>query len=187
MKLEFIQELAEARMYRGRDTLNGKTAEELGRVAFLMIMMVEILRWEDRDFAKSYSRKTMWYENFTAFRLQSTDLHNLLTVLNNQEDYSDKIKVNRNIAVPVLQIRRYLRDIESDIRQKGVDRSFFKKLEEYFKISDSACREVRRAVADWDDNSETEKHTVRYQIKNLLYMKNQQNDLLLHFISKLRV
>jgi signal transduction histidine kinase len=78
-----------------------------------------------------------------------------------------------------------LRDIDSGLKQQGVDRAFFKTLEEFLKISDSNLKEIRRAVADWRDAGATEKSTIRYKIKNLLHMTNQQNDLLIQFRTKL--
>jgi hypothetical protein len=185
-KLPFLQELAEARMYKNRDTLQGKTAEELAKGMFLMIMMLEILRKEDSSFAKRYSINTQWNQDFRSLRLQASDLHNIITVLSNQDQFADKIAVNKAISPPILQLKHYFRDIENDRKDRGWDRAFFKKLEEFLKINDSACREVRRAVADWHMNSDNEKHTVRYQIKNLLLPTNQQNDLLLHFKNKLQ-
>jgi hypothetical protein len=185
IKLPFLQELTEARMYRGRDTLQGKTAEELARVAYLMLMMLEILRTEDNSFAKNYSLNTLGSANFVGLRTGSSDLHNILAVLNNQNDYADRIIVNAAISVPTLQIRRYLRDIENDRKQIGIDRAFLKKLDDFFKISDSSLKEIRRVAADWNYASPTEKGTIRRQIKNALQSTNHQNDLLIHFRTKL--
>lgn len=178
---EFIEELTEARMYKGRDTLHGKTAAELAKVAYLMFMMLEILRTEDAEFAKKYVKETNWAENFSAMRTNLSDLHNLLAVLNNQDKFSDKITVDHSIAVPTLQIRRYMRDIEDNRKQRGLDRSFFKSLEDFLKIGDSQCKEARRAVADWHAAGDTEKGTIRRLIKNVLQPTNQQNDLLTQF------
>jgi hypothetical protein len=185
LSLPFLQELTEARMYRGSSTLQGKTADELAKVVFLMFMMLEILRKEDAGFAKKYAKQTLWHEKFSTMRTNASDLHNLLSVLSNQQDFSSKIATNANINVPALQIRRYLRDIDSGLKQQGVDRAFFKTLEEFLKISDSNLKEIRRAVADWRDAGATEKSTIRYKIKNLLHMTNQQNDLLIQFRTKL--
>jgi hypothetical protein len=106
-------------------------------------------------------------------------------VLNNQNDYADRIIVNAAISVPTLQIRRYLRDIENDRKQIGIDRAFLKKLDDFFKISDSSLKEIRRVAADWNYASPTEKGTIRRQIKNALQSTNHQNDLLIHFRTKL--
>jgi hypothetical protein len=185
IKLPFLQELVEARMYRNASTLSGKTAKELARVAYLMFMMLEILRHEDKQFAKRYSVETMWYDNFASMKSTASDLHNVLAVLSNQDKYAGKIKTDATIAVPILQIRKYLRDIENDRKEKGVDRALFKTLSEFLKVSDSDLRELRMYVADWDQTSITEKRKLRLQIKNLLQATNHQNDLLIQFRTKL--
>jgi hypothetical protein len=181
----FLQELTEARMYRNTTTLSGKKATELAKVAFLMFMMLEILRHEDKSFAKRYSLDSMWYDNFASLKSSSTDLHNVLSVLANQSKYADKITTNLSIAVPILQIRKYLRDIENDRKDKGWDRAFFKTLSEFLKITDSDLKEMRIWVGDWLQASATEKRKLRLQIKNLLQATNHQNDLLIHFRTKL--
>jgi hypothetical protein len=181
----FLQELTEARMYRNTTTLSGKKATELAKVAFLMFMMLEILRHEDKSFAKRYSLDSMWYDNFASLKSSSTDLHNVLSVLANQSKYADKITTDFTIAVPTLQIRKYLRDIENDRKDRGWDRAFFKTLSEFLKITDADLKEMRIWVGDWLHASATEKRKLRLQIKNLLQATNHQNDLLVHFRTKL--
>ncbi len=181
----FLQELTEARMYRNTSTLSGKKATELAKVAFLMFMMLEILRHEDKSFAKRYSMDSIGYDSFGSLKGSATDLHNVLSVLANQSKYADKITTDFTIAVPTLQVRKYLRDIENDRKDRGWDRAFFKTLGEFLKITDSDLKEMRIWVADWLQASLTEKRKLRLQIKNLLQATNQQNDLLVHFRTKL--
>jgi hypothetical protein len=57
----------------------------------------------------------------------------------------------------------------------------FIKLEDFFKISDSTIKQIRRFVGDWHDVSNNEKANVRKQIKNILQVYGQQNDLLIQF------
>ena len=178
---DFIQEIKEARIYKNGDTLKGKTAEEIANSIFLMIMMLEILRNIDEDYAKKYAIQTLGYENFTAMRNNASDLHNLLAVLNNQDDYSEKIETNSKISVPALQIRRYLRDIENNLKDMSLDRQLFLKLEQFLGIKNSSFKQIRRNVADWRLNSDTEKTLIRRNIKNYLNNYNQQTDILIYF------
>lgn len=178
---DFIQEINEARIYKNGDTLKGKTADDLAVGVFLMIMMLEILRNIDKDYAKKYAIQTIGYENFTSMRGSASDLHNLLAVLANQEDYKDKIETNSKINVPVLQLRRYLRDIENDRKDISLDRQLFLKLEQFLNIKNSSFRQIRRNVADWRLNSTAEKTLIRRNIKNYLNNYNQQTDILVYF------
>jgi hypothetical protein len=185
--LDFIQELNEARMYRGTDTLKGKKADDLAKVAFLMIMMLEILRDLDADFVKKYAYETMSYDNFEHMRSNATDLHNLLVVLSNQTNFEDKIKVNPKISAPILQLKRYLRDLTNHSKDHSQDRQMFMKLEGFFNISDSIVKHIRRSVGDWATCSHTEKQDICRYIKNALQNQNQQNDLFTQFKNKTHI
>lgn len=179
--LDLLQELLEARMYRGADTLKGKTATELSHIAYLMIMMLEIMRTEDPKFARNYVTSSIAYENFEAMRNNATDLHNLLSVLNNQDKFEERIEVNHNISVPVLQIKRYFRDIVSGNKEPGLDKQLFLKLENFFKISNPAYKHVRRSVGDWNSCSKSEKSSIRNELKTMMQNTSQQNDIFVQF------
>lgn len=182
---EFFDELNEARLFRGRETLQGKSADDLAKVLYLMFMMVEILRHEDSSWLRDYISNTMGDEYFRSMRSSSSDLHNIIAVLSNQDKFSDKIKTNGKISPPLLTIKRYFREILNKIKYPSQDRAFFKSLEDYLKISESKYKNIRRIVGDWESASKTEKNTVMYEIKNLIKPTNQQNDLVLRFIGKL--
>lgn len=186
MKFEFLQEIKEARIYRDGGTLNGKSAAELAKVAYLLIISLEILRNEDYMFARSYASSTLPYENFRSMRNSATDLHNLLAVLANQSQHQDKIKTDFQINIPGLQLKRYFRDIINGRKERSLDRALFKQLEDYLKIRDSDLRHMRRIVGDWRIATSSEKKTVIRDIRNLLNRLSINNDLFLHFRSKLQ-
>lgn len=178
---DLIQELTEARMFKGSDTLVGKSAEDVAKMAFSMLMMLEIIRNEDERWAKSYVNKTMPYTNFDSMRTSASDLHNLLAVLNNQDKYSARIKTNPRISVPVLGIRRYFREVEAGRKERGIDRSLFISIEDYFKITDSNLKKIRRNVADWWMVSDGEKQSTKRLLKNILQSTSHQADIYVHF------
>lgn len=182
---DFLDELNEARLFRGRETLSGKTAEDLAKVLYLMFMMVEILRHEDSSWLRDYISNTMNDEYFKYMSASSSDLHNIIAVLSNQDKFSDKIKTDGKISPPILTIKRYFREILNKTKYPGQDRAFFKSLEDYLKISNSNYKNIRRTVGDWESSSKNEQNTVMYEIKNLIKPTNHQNDLVLRFIDKL--
>ena len=83
--------------------------------------------------------------------------------------------------MPALQIRRYLRDIENNRKDMSLDRQLFLKLEQFLGIKNSSFKQIRRNVADWRLNSDTEKTLIRRNIKNYLNNYNQQTDILIYF------
>lgn len=181
MDLEFIQELTEARMFRNRDTLGGKSAADLAKTVFLSLLALEIMRTLDPNYTKKYALDTISYENFKGMRNNATDLHNLLSVLNNQLDYASKIQPDAAIAIPALQIKRYLRDIENNRKDKALDRQFFYKLESFLKITDPEYKELRRSIVDWGMNSSVEKRNIIRSIKHDMNKTSLQLDLLQQF------
>lgn len=181
MELEFIQELTEARLFRNRDTLNGRSARNIADICFLALLAMEILRTLDSSYAKKYSNDTLSYGQFKTMRNNATDLHNLLAVLNNQSEYAGKMQPDLTISVPVLQIRRYLRDLDNDRKDKPVDRQFFYKLQSFLKITNGEYKELRRAIVDWRFNSAVEKRNIIRTIKNEFNRMTLQLDLQQHF------
>lgn len=186
MTFEFLEEIKEARIYRDGGTLKGKSAQELAKITYLLILSLEILRNEDRAFARSYAGSTLPYENFRSMRNSATDLHNLLAVLGNQDKYQDKIQADFQINIPGLQLKRYFRDIINNRKERSLDRALFKQLEDYLKIRDGDLRRMRRIAGDWHIASSSERKTVIRDIRNLLNRLSINNDLFLHFRNKLQ-
>jgi hypothetical protein len=182
--LEFINEIAESRMFRNADGLKNKSAEEIAKIAFLTVMMLEVLRTIDSTVAKNYAQKTLPFQNFQGMRTSATDLHNLLVALANQDEYEGKIKANHNINVPGLQFKRYLRDVDNGYKNIPMDRNFFLELERFFKLSDSNLKTIRRHVMDWHRTSDSEKIVVVRNIKQMANSLSQQNDLYQTFRTK---
>lgn len=184
MNLEFLEELNEARLFRGADTLKGKSAKDLAKIAYLMILMLEVLRRRDESWAKKYASDTMGYDNFNTMRNYATDLHNLLAVLGHQDKYEGKISVDSKISVPTLQLKRYLRDIQDGRTDRSQDRSLFKKLEDYFKISDSNLKQYRRVVGDWGLSSSDERNSILHRMRATMQSYGQYSDISRHFTDK---
>lgn len=181
MKIEFINSLTESRLYRNADTLDGKTATDLSKVLFLMVLTVEMLRFGEEKFVKDYARKTIQYGDFNHMRVSCTDLGNLASVLSNQDYYSDKIQTDFEISVPLLQFKTYLRGVRDEDSIHSNDRNFFLKLEKYLKITDSKYKNFRRIIGDWEKMSKGERNSIITSIKQEYNSLAQNNDLIVYF------
>lgn len=175
--LDFIEEIAEARLFKGKETLKGKSAEDLAKLCFLMFLMIEILRNEEYSWTKDYINKTLSGENFSSLKVSATDLHNIIAVINNQEKYDDKIDSNKKIKLNIDSVKKYFRDITSKTKNTGTDRSFFMNLEDSLKIKNPALKRLRREVADWAMTTTAEKSSVKSDITRILVSDNTQNDI----------
>lgn len=155
---EFInKELTEARMFRNERILKGKTAEELSETLYVCILILQIMRYEDPAWAAEYARRTVQYGNFNGMRMSATDTYNLVSILENQERYSDHFQPNLRINVPSLQFKRYLRDIMQERDNLAFDRQFFLVLERQLKITTPWLRSARRIVSQWPRSLNKEK------------------------------
>lgn len=179
--LEFLQEMNEARLFQNRDTLDGKSTRELADTCYLMILILEILRTEDAGYAKSYANKTMLYNDFDKMRSNASDLHNIISILANQQDYEPKLSTDMTISLPLFAVKRYLRDIVEQRKDPTQDRQFFLKLETQLKISNSTLKNIRRSVGDWRTAEATERRSTETNIRTEFNKLSWQNDIFLHF------
>lgn len=183
--LNFIQELTEARMYRGTDTLSGKSADEIAEIVYVMFLVLEILRKEDPSKAFSYAKETTYYTDFATMRNGSSDLHNLLAVLSNQERYEDKIKTSGYISVPMMQTKKYFRDFENRRYDPSIVRTFILRLEGFLNIRESWMKQARRTILFWDISSDGEKQKIKQQIRNFFQRTSFNNDLYVYYKNNL--
>lgn len=179
--LDFIQELTESRMYKGSDTLRGKSASELAKATYLMILILEILRKEDIKYAQDYAQKTLAYDDFDHMRTNATDLHNLISVLTHQDAYASRMKEDKRISMPTLQTKRHLRDMIRGVYVKQMVLQYLMSVEKFLKIDDSLLKQMRRQVGEWQVISDREKREVKRKIKSVLAGMNQWNDIYTHF------
>lgn len=151
--LKFVDSLVEARMFFGPKDLKNMSADEIASIVFIMIMMLEVIRAQDKTWAANYASQTLKYNTYENMQYSATDLGNLLAVLNNQDTFSAYIKTSSGVSIPLYQINRYLRGVDSkSISGHSDDVTFFWRLEDYLKLySKSTLRQIRRDVGNWND------------------------------------
>ena len=178
-----MQELVEARVYRNGDSVKGKKAEEIAEVVFLMIMLLEVIRYIDYGRAKQYAYQTLQFGDFKSMRQASTDMGNLLSVLSNQDKYDDKeIDSNYNIAIPELNLKRYLKDLLYNVKHHDQDRAFLLKLEEYLKVS--KYKTIRRIIMDWEKATVAEQKATINVLRREFNAKSLNCDIYQYFRQK---
>lgn len=186
--LPFISELTEARMFYDSKDLKGRSAEEIAAIIYLMIMLLEIMRYGNMSTAKTYANDTMRYNPYDAMHYSATDLSNLLAVLNQQSTYEDKIKTNKNISIPLFAINRFLGDVRSGPINHNDDATFFYRLEDYLKLySHSVFRKLRRDVGDWKNLTHSNKTQIINMIRREFDKRASNTDLYLWFKANFRL
>lgn len=162
--MNFLNELSEARLFRYEEGTNGKRAVELGRLLFMSLLALEALRYLNESAARAYANQTLMYNDFDKMRPSTTDMANLIAVLSNQEDYRERIDVDTKISPPVLQIRRYLRNLTQRLETHAYDRSMLINAESALGINQSDLRQIRRVVGDWDRSDKTQQNLALRQL-----------------------
>ena len=135
------------------------------------------IRDRTTGFVQSYSTATLSYGSFDRVRTTSNDLHNMLAVVAGDPAIANKL-ANKNAAmalrqrqtVPVLAIRRYLRDF------KGAY-AFLTKLESALGINNTDYRNLRRAIADYSNLSTPRKKATTTRLLQALKAKLSGTDI----------
>lgn len=188
MELSFIQELTEARLFKYRDRIQDKTVQELAKTYYLMMIVLHIMRYEDFHWAKEYVNKTLQYNDFTGFRMSATDLHNLMVVLSNQGDFEFKTGSEADISLPLLGIKRFMRDIQYHRQEHYIlDNHLFLDLEAALQLHDSQLRAMRRMVMYWHTSTKQQRKTMAQKIYHQLYQLGPTNDMIQAFRKALHV
>lgn len=182
--MNIFQELKESRMFGNVDTLDGQKVSSLASMAYLMMLMLELKRKEKDSWSKKYAESTIKYNDFESMRLNGTDLHNILAVLNHTDVYDGRLDVDVKVSVPVLGLRRYFKDVRDGRHEPKLDRELFTRLESQLSIHDSQLKSLRREILDWSMTDDSEKDMVFAIIKRLLNKHAYRSDIAVYFNSK---
>lgn len=176
---EFLNELAESRIFQYRDDFRNKSARELADITFVMTLVLEVLRHRQRRSSQEYAGRTIYMSDFKAVKSSATDLANLVTVLSDQEKFDREIKADSRVSVPELQLKRYLRDVADGKESGSFDREFLLKFEDYLRVNDGELRNARRIVAYWNTASAMDKKNTVDTLMRTLRSKANRIDLYL--------
>ena len=151
MLTPFLKYVSEARIVRRQSDLQRYTFQEITERIYLSFLTLSLLKNfnQTAGFVKTYATQTLSYSNFDQVRGRANDLHNMLAIVSGDPTIVQKL-ANKNAAmalrqrqsVPVLAIRRYLRDFKNDY-------SFLSQLETALSVSNSDYKNLRRAISDF--------------------------------------
>jgi len=151
MLTPFLQYVSEGRVVRRQRDLGRYTFQEITERIYLSFLTLSLLKnfSQTLKFVKSYSAQTLTYGSFDRVRTTANDLHNMLAVVAGNPEIVQKL-ANKNAAmalrqrqtVPVLIIRKYLRDWRNDYR-------VLTQLEKALGIINPDYKNLRRAISDY--------------------------------------
>ena len=146
--MNFIQDLLESRVFRYEDNFDKKPISDIATTLFFLLLLIEVMRRFDADYAQRYCKQTFTMGDFDGIRSYATDVHNIIAVLNNKQLRS-KLQDDRNVHLPEFAIKRYFRDMMLGQRDHNINRAFFIQLGSDLGITDSNAKAARRNIIDF--------------------------------------
>lgn len=179
MLTPFIQYVAEGRVVRRQSDLERYTFSEICERIYLSFLSLSLLKNYSQTvgFAKSYATQTVASGNFDRVRTTSNDLANMLAVVLGKTDILMKLankqqaqaQRQRQVA-PEMAIRRYLRTLNDDYK-------FLTELERGLGVTNSAYRNLRRALGDYPNLDTRSKSATVTRLLQALRAKLSGTDL----------
>lgn len=176
MELELInQEISEARLYRTTNSFKNLTGRDIANLLYLQTLSLYMLLQDDssEEYAVGYAKQSSQYGYYGLMRTHATDIYMLAYAVKNPENRYIKFKDNN-------QSKKFLNSCRFNERQfhyflsrmgRRADKrnealSFFMRLENQLKISDTRYKSYRRLVLSWGK--------LRYNSKQLAVTKLTQ-------------
>ena len=175
----FLKYVSEGRVVRRQSDLQRYTFGEITERIYLSFLALTLLRnfEQTAGFVKSYATNTLAYGSFERVRTTTNDLHNMMAVVSGDPEITKKLSdKNRAMAmrqrqsVPVMAIRRYLRDFNNPF-------SFLSKLEVGLGITNVDYKNLRRAIADYNRLDRARQKTTVTRLLQALKAKLSGTDI----------
>ena len=180
MAFEFIKDLSEARVFRNPSNLPDTGLSSIAENFFNAALALQIMRYENPKLAKKYAQQTL-SNGLDGWRSSGSDFNNMAQILINPERYSEKINVDRQISVPELQLKTWLRNISKDTIDEAADRRFFLALQRRLGVDSPGLMSARRVVADWTKSVSSERTQAMARVYRGLSHDLKQSDLFAPF------
>src|SRR6056300_938783 len=183
MLTPFLKYVSEGKVIRRHSDLQRYTFPEVTERIYLSFLALALMS-QDRDtmpFVKAYADQTMAKGTFDQVRMINNDLSNMLAIVSGDPEITKKLKnkdqaqaMRQRQPVPVMAVRRYLRTWEDHYRN-------LTHLERSLNITDANLKNIRRAVADYNNLNSKMKMQTLHRLQQQLQAKLPNTDILKKF------
>jgi len=152
--MDFIKELAEARMTRNYANTRKLTYTDCCERAYLSLLVLEVLRQfpSSQANAKAYARQTTQYSKYNMLRMSAPDLYNFIYFIDGDDKVLDQLKdpeaakqVRSRTHFPVMSVNNYLIDLAHGKTPNNVSKLFMD-VETSLHISNTSYKSMRRTI-----------------------------------------
>ena len=179
MLTPFLKYVSEGKVIRRHSDLQRYTFPEVTERIYLSFLTLSLFSQIKgmQSFVKSYVDQTMTKGTFDQVRMINNDLANMMAIVAGDPDITKKLK-NKNQAqamrqrqpVPVMAVRRYMRTWEEHFKNLSI-------LERSLNITDANYRNVKRAVANFNNlDTRSQRQTID-KLKHMAQDKLPVTDL----------
>ena len=151
--MEFIKELAEARMTRDSQRQRVLTYSDCCERLYLSLLILELMRNypSASRTVQDYCKKSV-HSTYKFFKTAGTDLHNLLYFIRGEEEALAKLKdpgaarrLQARSTVPLTDIRSYLASVGNGVVPIGTQQMFIR-IENGLNIANTDYKSIRRSL-----------------------------------------
>jgi hypothetical protein len=180
MSYEFIKNLGEARLFRNPSKLPDVGIGNVAENFFNAALALQIMKYENPRAAQAYAQRTL-AGGFDGWRSSGSDFNNMSHILSNPDRYQDRISIDRNISVPNMQLKTWLRNMAQGQQDTDYDRRFFLALQRQLGVRSPGLITARRVVADWTRSLGNERTQATAKVYRGLSHDLRQSDLFAPF------
>jgi hypothetical protein len=183
MLTPFLKYVSEAKVIRRHSDLQRFTFPEVTERIYLSFLALALMSQnkETAVFAKSYADETMAKGTFDNVRMINNDLANMLAIVAGDPEITKKLKnkdqaqaMRQRQPVPVMAVRRYMRSWQEHYKN-------LTHLERALNIQDANLKNIRRAVADYNNLNSKMKMQTLHRLQQQLQSKLPNTDILKKF------
>jgi DNA repair ATPase RecN len=183
MLTPFLKYVSEGKVIRRHSDLQRFTFPEVTERIYLSFLALALMSQnkDTQSFAKLYADQTMAKGTFDQVRMINNDLSNMLAIVSGDPEITKKLKnkdeaqaMRQRQPVPVMAIRRYLRSWEDHYRN-------LTQLERSLNITDANLKNIRRAVANYNNLNSKMKMQTLHRLQQQLQAKLPNTDILKKF------
>lgn len=190
MAFEFLHDLQESRMTRGSNNQKELTYNDCKERAYLILLMLHAMRFyrSHRNNAAMYAKKTVMFRDYRNFRLDSTDLYNLVyfitgddTALGKLKDPGAASKERKNVLLSVGELNGFLRRVANNDKPNNKDMQALERVERDLKINNSDYKQIRRRIGVLDTDSADQRRTTITRLIFAARAKLADSDVIAQF------
>jgi len=186
MKLDFLEEIHEARMTRNSTDNRKLTYTDCRERLYLSLLILELLRQYPafRGTANGYAKKTVGNQNYKHFRIHGTDLYNLIyfvagpnEAVNKLKDPASALKLRQTTSLPLMALNGWLHKVATGFT--GSNSELFIRIENALRIP-SEYKSIRRHLVNYGSAGTRDRKKITTQLLYASRAKLRNSDLIPH-------